>query len=114
MRDHIQAILQNVNKALKECKYDHTLGTILEGIRVNSQRLLCGDHQCVPSKMFGNTPIPQDVITEMSNGDDDLWFNVGKQLHINVFYENAAWMFAIYPIKNGNTDTDHIIELGNL
>ena len=113
MRDHIQAILYNVNKALKECKYDDTLGTILEGIRVNSQVLLSADHHVVPSKLFGNIDIPKVVISEMSNGDDDLWFNVGKQLHINVFYENAAWMFGIYPINNCYTLPDHI-ESGKL
>tara|TARA_R110000751_G_C13595647_1_gene461556 strand:+ start:248 stop:589 length:342 start_codon:yes stop_codon:yes gene_type:complete len=113
MRDHMQAILQNVNKALKECKYDDTLGTILEGIRVNSQVLLSADHHVVPSKLFGNIDIPKGVISDMSNGDDDLWFKVGKQLHINVFYENAAWMFGIYPVNNLIALPDHI-ESGKL
>ena len=113
MRDHMQAILQNVNKALKECKYDDTLGTILEGIRAHSQVLLSVDHHVVPSKLFGNIDIPKGVITEMSNGDDDLWFSHGCVLEINISYIRG-WVFDIHSIKNGDNDTDRVIETGKL
>jgi hypothetical protein len=48
----------------------------------------------------------------MSNGDDDQWFSHGCVLDINVSY-SKEWMFAIHPIKNGDT-TGHIIETGKL
>ena len=49
----------------------------------------------------------------MSNGEDDLWLNHGCALDINIFHDKE-WQFAIYPIKNGNTDTDNLIEKGKL
>ena len=113
MRAHVQAILQNVNKALKECNYDDTLGTILEGIRVNSQVALSGDHHVVPSKLFGNIDIPKGVISDMSNGDDDLWFSVSAHIDVNVFYAEG-WQFNMYPVKNGEINTEIDLETGKL
>ena len=50
----------------------------------------------------------------MSNGDDDLWFGMGKHLDINLFYSSLGWGYFICPVKNGQTDTGHIIERGQL
>jgi hypothetical protein len=49
----------------------------------------------------------------MSNGDDDLWFHHGSYLDVNVFYD-TKWLFIIYPIKNGDTNTEHLLESGKL
>ena len=70
----------------------------------------------IPSKLFGEVPIPNDIITKMSNGDDDIWFGIGTNLDVNIFYVSDAdgWQFNICPVKNGQTDTGHLIEKGKL
>jgi len=76
-------------------------------------RALQGGKVIVPSKLFGDIDIPKDVITRMSNGDDDMWFNMSKHLDINISY-TKGWMFDIYPVKNGEIDTRNTIESGKL
>jgi hypothetical protein len=47
------------------------------------------------------------------NGYVDLWFKHGSYLDINVFYD-TKWLFIIYPVKNGDTNTEHLLESGKL
>ena len=86
---------------------------MLGNIETEAMRALQGDKVIVPSKLFGDIDIPKDVITGMSNGDDDLWFNMSKHLDINIFYLDG-WQFNIYPVKNGEIDTENTIEAGKL
>lgn len=111
MRDHMLTILRNARNAMG--KDAEVTDKILAAIEVHAMAALQGDKVIVPSKLFGDIDIPQDIITEMSNGDDDQWFSHGCALDINIFHDKE-WMFAIYPIKNGDTDTGHIIETGQL
>jgi hypothetical protein len=104
-------ILRNARNAMGK-DAEVTLN-LLTAIEVHAMAALQGDKVIVPSKLFGDIDIPQDIITEMSNGDDDQWFSHGCALDINIFHDKE-WMFAIYPIKNGDTDTGHIIETGQL
>jgi hypothetical protein len=104
-------ILRNARNAMG--KDAEVTDKILAAIEVHAMAALQGDKVIVPSKLFGDIDIPQDIITEMSNGDDDQWFSHGCALDINIFHDKE-WMFAIYPIKNGDTDTGHIIETGQL
>jgi len=83
-------------------------------IEVEAMAALHGGVTIIPSKVFGEITIPQDIITAMSNGDDDLWFGMGKHLDINLFYNSLGWGYFICPVKNGQTDTGHIIERGQL
>ena len=112
MRDHLISILQNARTI--------SLGTdctriteLAEAVEIDAMAALHGDKTIIPSKVFGEIPIPQDVITAMSNGDDDIWFNVSKHVDCNVFYADG-WQFNIYPVKNGNTNTDLELEHGKL
>jgi hypothetical protein len=86
---------------------------MLGNIEAEAMRALQGDKVIVPSEVFGDIDIPKDVITEMSNGDDDLWFSHGCALDINIFYVDG-WQFNIYPVKNGEIDTENTIEAGKL
>ena len=86
---------------------------MLSNIETEAMRGLQGDKVIVPSKLFGDIDIPKDVITGMSNGDDDLWFNMSKHLDINIAYIKE-WWFDIYPVKNGEIDTRNTIESGKL
>jgi hypothetical protein len=110
MRDHILAILNYARNGMGK-DAEVTLN-LLADIEVEAMAALQGGKVIVPSMVFGDIDIPQNVITEMSNGDDDLWFSHGCVLDINVSY-SKEWMFAIHPIKNGDT-TGHIIETGKL
>jgi len=112
MRDHLISILQNARTI--------SLGTdctriteLAEAVEIDAMAALHGDKTIIPSRVFGEIPIPQDVITAMSNGDDDMWFRVGKRLDLNLFYADG-WQFNICPVKNGQTDTGHLIEKGKL
>jgi len=111
MRDHLINILRHSRTAMPD---DAALTLdLLADIEVNAMAALQGDKTIIPSNLFGDIDIPQNVITEMSNGDDDLWFGHGCALDINIFHDKE-WKFAIYPIKNGSTDTDRCIETGKL
>ena len=92
---------------IDECK------GLAENIETEAMRGLQGGKVIVPSKLFGDIDIPKDVITGMSNGDDDLWFNMSKHLDINIAYIKE-WWFDIYPVKNGEIDTRNTIESGKL
>ena len=86
---------------------------MLGNIESEAMRALQGDKVIVPSNVFGDIDIPKDVITCMSNGDDDIWFSYWGLLDINISYDKE-WLFDIHPIKNGETDTFHTIESGKL
>jgi len=111
MRDHILAVLDYARNAMG----GNSVATeqLLANIEVEAMAALHGDKTIIPSKLFGEIPIPHDVITAMSNGDDDIWFNVSKHVDCNVFYADG-WQFNIYPVKNGNTNTDLELEHGKL
>lgn len=109
MRDHIICILRDARslQLIDECK------GLAENIEVEAMAALWGGKGIVPSKLFGDIDIPKDVIYTMSNGDDDIWFNMSKHLDINIFYADG-WQFNIYPVKNGEIDTENTIEAGKL
>jgi len=111
MRDHILAVLDYARNAMG----GNSVATeeLLANIEVEAMAALHGGATLIPSKLFGEIPIPQDVITKMSNGDDDLWFSVGKHVDCNVFYADG-WQFNIYPVKNGHINTDTELEHGKL
>lgn len=112
MRDHLISILRDVRtikiEAASVCVQD-----LAESIEVEAMGALHGGVYLIPSRVFGEIPIPQDVITAMSNGDNDMWFSLGKHIDVNVFYADG-WQFNICPVKNGQTDTGHLIEKGTL
>jgi len=112
MRDHILAILDYARNAMG----GNSVATeqLLANIEVEAMGALQGGVTLIPSKLFGEITIQQDIITKMSNGEDDLWFGMGEHLDINIFYTSLGWGYAIYPVKNGQTDTGHIIEKGQL
>ena len=112
MRDHILAILDYARNAMG----GNSVATeqLLANIEVEAMAALHGGVTLIPSKVFGEITIQQDIITKMSNGEDDLWFGMGEHLDINIFYTSLGWGYAIYPVKNGQTDTGHIIEKGQL
>jgi hypothetical protein len=86
---------------------------LLADIEVEAMAALQGGKCIVPSKLFGEITIPHDVITKMSNGDDDIWFSYSMQLDINVFYAEG-WQFNMYPVKNGEINTEFDLESGKL
>jgi hypothetical protein len=111
MRDHIRAILDYTRNAMG----NNHVGTegLLVHIEVEAMAALHGGKYIIPSKLFGDIDIPQNVITAMSNGEDDMWFSHGCALDVNVFYD-GMWLFTINPVKNGDTDTGHLLEHGKL
>ena len=111
MRDHILSILRNARNA-KGKDAEVTLN-LLADIEVEAMAALQGGKCIVPSKLFGEITIPHDVITKMSNGDDDIWFSYSMQLDINVFYAEG-WQFNMYPVKNGEINTEFDLESGKL
>ena len=112
MRDHLISILQSARaihfEAASVCVQE-----LAESICTEAMGALQGGKYLIPSKLFGEITIPQDVITKMSNGDDDLWFNVGKHIDVNVFYADG-WLFTIHPVKNGQTNETNELEHGKL
>ncbi len=113
MRDHLICILRDVRSI--QIGADCTLvKEFANNIEVEAMAALHGGKTIIPSKLFGEITIPQDVITAMSNGDDDLWFSVGKHLDVNIFYIPEAWQFNMYPVKNGDINTDTELETGKL
>jgi hypothetical protein len=111
MRDHILAILNYARNGMGN--NNERTEQLLADIEVEAMAALQGGKVIVPSKLFGDIDIPQNIITEMSNGDDNLWFSHGCVLEINVSYIRG-WVFDIYPIKNGDTNTGHLVEKGEL
>ncbi len=112
MRDHILAILRNTRMLQGDTQH-FTREELLGEIETNARALLQGDKTIVPSNLFGDITLSKDVLACMSRGDDDIWFRHGCALDVNVFYD-TKWLFIIYPIKNGDTDTGHLIESGRL
>lgn len=112
MRDHLICILRDARKVITEAA-SVDVQQLAESIEVEAMGALHGGVTIIPSELFGEIPIPQDVITKMSNGDEDLWFSVGKHLDVNLFYADG-WQFNIYPVKNGHTKTDTELEHGKL
>ena len=108
MRDHLISILQNA-RAIHFESTSVWVKELAESICTETMAALHGDKTIIPSNVFGEIPIPQDVITAMSNGDDDMWFSVGKHIDVNVFYADG-WRFKIYPVKNGQTNTELELE----
>lgn len=113
MRDHLISILQNARAISLSTDCDG-VKKLTESICTEAMAALHGGKYLIPSNLFGEIPIPQDVITAMSNGDDDMWFSMGKHLDINLFHSSLGWGYFICPVKNGETDTGHIIERGQL
>jgi hypothetical protein len=111
MRDHILAILNYARNVMGN--NNERTEQLLVDIEVEAMAALQGGKVIVPSNVFGDIDIPKDVITCMSNGDDDIWFSHGCALDINIFYVDG-WQFNIYPVKNGEIDTENTIEAGKL
>ena len=109
MRDHLISILRDARSIQMGADCN-----LVNNIEVEAMAALHGGTTLIPSKLFGEITIPQDVITAMSSGDDDLWFGMGEHLDINLFYSSLGWGYFICPVKNGQTDTGHIIERGQL
>jgi len=115
MRDHLICILRDARSV--QIGTDCTrVKEFANNIEVEAMAALHGGKTIIPSKLFGEITIPQDVITKMSNGEDDMWFSHGCALDVNVFYVSVedGWQFNIYPVKNGETDTANEIEHGKL
>jgi len=112
MRDHLISILQSARAIHFESGHSR-VKELAESICTEAMAALQGGKHLIPSKLFGEITIPQDVITAMSNGDDDMWFNVSKHVDCNVFYADG-WQFNIYPVKNGHINTDTELEHGKL
>jgi len=113
MRDNMMLILRISRHVQEGSDLGDGVKEMLGNIETEAMRALQGYKVIVPSKLFGDIDIPKDVITEMSNGDDDQWFNMSKHLDINIFYLDG-WQFNIYPVKNGEIDTENTIEAGKL
>jgi hypothetical protein len=112
MRDHLICILRDVRSI--QIGADCTrVKEFANNIEVEAMAALQGDKTIISSRLFGEIPIPQNVITAMSNGEDDMWFSHGCALDVNVFYD-GMWLFTINPVKNGDTDTGHLLESGKL
>jgi hypothetical protein len=111
MRDHILSILRDARNAMGK-DAEVTLN-LLADIEVEAMAALQGGKCIVPSELFGDIDIPQNVITEMSNGYGDMWFSVSKHLDINIFYVDG-WQFNMYPVKNGEINTEFDLESGKL
>ena len=111
MRDHILATLNYARNA--KGNNNERTEQLLADIEVEAMAALQGGKVIVPSELFGDIDIPQNVITEMSNGDDDLWFSVSAHIDVNVFYAEG-WQFNMYPVKNGEINTEFDLESGKL
>ena len=111
MRDQLIIILRDARTAMPD---DAALTLdLLADIEVNAMAALHGGKTIVPSELFGEIPIPRDVIAAMSDGGDDMWFSVGKHIDVNIFYADG-WQFNMYPVKNGDINTDTELETGKL
>jgi len=112
MRDHLISILRDA-RAIHSEAASVCVQELAEAICTETMGALQGGKYLIPSNLFGEIIIPQDVITKMSNGDDDMWFSYSMQLDVNVFY-GRGWQWAIYPVNHEGTNTDHLIEKGTL
>jgi hypothetical protein len=115
MRDQLILILRDARSV--QIGTDCTrVKELAESIEVKAMAALHGGKTIIPSELFGEITIPKDIITAMSNGEDDMWFSHGCALDVNVFYVSVedGWQFNIYPVKNGDTDTGHLLEHGKL
>ena len=111
MRGHLISILHVARNAMGR-DADVTLNALAE-IETEAMAALHGDKTIVPSKLFGEISIPQNIITYMSNGENDMWFSVSAHIDVNVFYSDG-WQFNIYPVKHGEINTDTELETGKL
>ena len=110
MRDHIICILRDARslQLIDECK------GLAENIETEAMRGLAGRQGHRPKQVVRRHRHPKRCHHKgMSNGDDDLWFNMSKHLDINIAYIKE-WWFDIYPVKNGEIDTRNTIESGKL
>jgi hypothetical protein len=112
MRDQLIIILRDA-RSIQIGADCNRVKEFANNIEVEAMAALHGGKHLIPSNVFGEIPIPQDVITAMSNGDDDMWFNVSKHIDCNVFYADG-WQFNIYPVKNGDINMTHELEHGKL
>jgi len=112
MRDQLIIILRDA-RSIQIGADCNRVKEFANNIEVEAMGALQGGKHLIPSKLFGEIPIPHDVITVMSNGDDDIWFNVSKHVDCNVFYADG-WQFNIYPVKHGQINTDTELEHGKL
>ena len=112
MRDQLIIILRDA-RSIQIGADCNLVKEFANNIEVEAMAALQGGKCIIPSNLFGDIDIPQNVITEMSNGDDDIWFNVSKHVDCNVFYADG-WQFNIYPVKNGHINTDTELEHGKL
>ena len=113
MRDQLILILRDARSMQSEADCTR-VKELAETIEVEAMAALHGGKTIIPSELFGEITIPQDVITAMSNGDSDTWFSYSMQLDVNVFYVSDGWQFNIYPVKNGEINTDTELEHGKL
>ncbi len=112
MRDHILAIIDYARNAMGN--NNERTEQLLSEIETEAMAALHGGVYLIPSKLFGEITIPQNVIIDMGNGGDDLWLNHGRALDVNIFYVPDGWHWGIYPINHEGTDTDNLIEKGKL
>jgi len=112
MRDQLIIILRDA-RSIQIGADCNRVKEFANNIEVEAMGALHGGVYLIPSRVFGEILIPPDVITAMSNGDDDMWFSLGKHIDVNLFYADG-WQFNICPVKNGQTDTGHLIEKGKL
>ena len=112
MRDQLILILRDARSMQSEADCTR-VKELAETIEVEAMAALHGGKTIIPSELFGEITIPKDIITAMSNGEDDMWFSHGCALDVNVFYD-GMWLFTINPVKNGDTDTGHLLESGKL
>jgi len=112
MRDHLICILRDARRVITEAA-SVDVQQLAEAIEVEAMAALHGGKTIIPSELFGEITIPQNVIIDMSNGADDLWLDHGCALAINIFYDDG-WHWGIYPINHEGTNTDNLIEKGKL
>ena len=115
MRDHLICILRDARRVITEAA-SVDVQQLAEAIEVEAMAALHGGKTIIPSELFGEITIPQNVIIDMSNGADDLWFSMSKHLDVNLFHTGRGWGFVIYPVKNGQTDAtiESMIDKGQL
>ena len=113
MRDHLICILRDARRVITEAA-SVDVQQLAEAIEVEAMAALHGGKTIIPSELFGEITIPQNVIIDMGNGGDDLWFSVDKYINVNLFYVPDGWQFNMYPVKNGHINTDTELEKGKL
>lgn len=121
MRDKLINILQDVRvlkrkKLVDDSEINLPASELIQDIETNTMAALHGGATVIQTELFGSIPIPEDIITRMSNGDDDLWFTVSPYIDVNIFYhcEEQRWHYNMYPVKNGQIETSIELEVGRL